>query len=306
MTARMDQTAFQTLVPTLRLLGVTSIVTLAAATAYARGTEEAGKVEVEDHEPQDEGRNVDLRGQVTFFATEIEGMEVWHVSPELRARVRVLERADVGIKWGFAAQGQETRGGDDRGGGVGNPFLYADYVEGFRDGTMKLRVGGGIALPFSVVTDGFVQQTALAGATVARGSREAWLWFADMLGLVAPRGSVAYRHSSGFGIRGELGVAVFVPVQNRERLSTEWTFRTAADVGYKVGLVEFGVGLQNVILTGPPRASDDSQFSVEPFLSVGRDTGFGYGRVTLNIDGPNGFTTESDIYGIHVGGGGAW
>ena len=229
---------------------------------------------------------------------------------------RTLLRAYFGVgslelafAWGFAFGSFDALTADDTAFRFGNPYAALHFKLEKRD--FVLRIGGGLALPVATIDDdasleeAFSQSLALQGAAAIGGLWDAWLWTADRFSIVAPSFRMDGR-GSDFVWAVEAALGVLIDTSDADR-DAEVVIQGAVEGGARLGRsFVLGGRFQTVLW---PTVDDDldedlTQLAFGPFIRVEGESGFGYLRMTINLDEPYGFAFDDDgIWGLHAGGG---
>jgi len=190
---------------------------------------------------------------------------------------------------------------------LGNPFAGLFYRHDTRETT--IRIGGGIALPVADIDDGAsaseqaAQGIALDGAMAIFGMWDAWLWEPNRFTIAAPVFRIDSRHPQ-FVWAAEAGLGVMIHTGDGDA-DTEVPFQIAVEGGARLSpAFVIGGRFQAWFLTTGEEDEDKAQLAMEPFIRVEGENGFGYARLTMNLDEPLGFAFDDDgVWGLHFGGG---
>jgi hypothetical protein len=183
----------------------------------------------------------------------------------------------------------------------GDPFVGVNYLYG--SGDLRLKVGGGVALPFAPDSDAG-HYLALYGASAIRAFQDAFLWQPRTMSLVAPL-RIEYGERVLFG--GDASAMIFLPTGGDEPgddgRETGLALTLAPGVAFWVTpktLIGARFGLYWLMT----EEGDNAQLSFEPNFRHYFGDGFIHARFTLNLDEPAGFSfNPGGFWGLHVGGG---
>ena len=227
---------------------------------------------------------------------------------------RTLLRAYIGVgslelpfAWGFAFTSFDAGGADDSAFRFGNPFAGLNFKLEKRD--FVLRIGGGVALPVATVDDdasldeALTQVFALQGAAAIVGLWDTWLWAPDRFTIVAPSFRMDGR-GGDFVWAAEAALGVLIDTSDADR-DAEVAIQAAVEGGARLGrMFVLGGRFQTVLWATPEDDEDLTQLAFVPFVRLEGESGFGYLRMTINLDEPYGFAFDDrGIWGLHAGGG---
>jgi hypothetical protein len=181
---------------------------------------------------------------------------------------------------------------------IGNPYLGVSRVH--LDGTVRYKAGLGVTLP--VAGDDDRQLWALEFTRLTSGWQDQHLWAPNTLSIAAPvRVEVGERVVAGV----DATPIVVVPTQdNGGGDDADLLLQVAPGIGaYATDALLLGARLPIAWLTTVD-TWDAAQIALEPYARVDFGSGFVNGRLTVNLDEPNGFAFEDGrVWGAHLGGG---
>jgi hypothetical protein len=185
----------------------------------------------------------------------------------------------------------------------GDPFVGVNYLHG--SGDLRLKVGGGVALPFAPDSDAG-HYLALYGASAIRAFQDDFLWQPRTLSLVAPL-RLEYGERVLFG--GDASVMIFLPTGDDDPglgddgRDTGLAITLAPGVGFWVTPKTL-LGARFGLYWLTTAEGDNAQLSFEPNFRHYFGDGFLHARFTLNLDEPAGFSfNPGGFWGLHLGGG---
>lgn len=219
------------------------------------------------------------------FSGTIGGRSRTMVSPAVFTSLGVFERINLDAGWVFAFSSSAGEGPTVF--QAGNPFVGASST--LMAGTLQVRVGGALALPFTLLTEPDAEQTAvLLHAAALRGNNGFGLVAPGLLSLV-PWSHVSWRNGPL-----QLGLDARVPMSLQTSSELEQTVDVvlqttgSASVDILPSLL-VGTSLQFVYVTTMPEGVDPSFLSLAPFVRLHGRAGFAELKLNLNLDAPLGF-----------------
>lgn len=248
-------------------------------------------------------------GELGFFTGDpllADRFDTTIVSPLLRGYIGV-GALEIDFAWGFAFADIDNAVLEESAFRLGNPYAGLRFKVEQREWIM--RIGGGLALPVASVDGGAplaeqaAQFAALGGAEYIRGRWDQWLWAPERFTMVVPSFRMDGK-GNDFVWALEAAMGIMVDTSDGDR-DTEVPLQLAAEGGARLGRA-FVIGgrFQSVFTLTAEGEEDAAQLAVEPFVRVEGERGFGYAKMTINLDNPLGFAFDDDgVWGLHVGGG---
>ena len=238
-------------------------------------------------------------GELGFYTGDALGADVTVISPMLGFATPITGTLEIeailplsyaSVEVNFLGQTQ-----DDSAFILGAPYIGVNHIDS--TGSMRYRIGGGIALGFQEYSD-LGEGLAAAGGILVRGRQDQWLYWPERVSLVVP-----FRIEGGddFVWSVDAAAAVLIPTDSGD---TEIVLQPAPGIGFPVGGSTI-VGARLPIVWDVTRDGDNAQISLEPFVrAILGESGFFLARFTMPIDEPQGFAFDDDgTWGLHVGGG---
>lgn len=223
-----------------------------------------------------------------FNTRSPEGQSITTWAPNLHVFAKVDEDVGLSADWGLAAVDANS---DGSGLVPLNPFIGIHITP--KVGKLSLRLGVGTALP---VAEGDDQASldAYQSARAVRGSWDPWLYATETFTVALP-------------LRAEFDVAD--PLLLAAEGAAFIHFGTSADSGQQLGLqgalaavgrlgpVDLGLRVQAVQVE-----DRDLQTALEPFAQLRLGPVGIQGRLTMNLDAPDGFAFDREgVWGAHLG-----
>lgn len=256
--------------PTLLVTGVLAASLLSNAAAQAS--------ELDSHVGVDFGFNTRTQNG--------QDLTIW--APNFEAYATFNDDFALSVDWGLTSLDA------DQGTGVQalNPFIGLHLTPDTIDG-VRMRVGLGVALPVAV-SDRPAQMEALRSAQAIRGSWDSWLYQPETLSFALPL-RLEWNVIEVLTLAAE--GAVFVNLATTDDGQELFGVQGAVEGIGHLGIFDLGLRLQAV------RPEEDAaQISAEPFVGLRFGPVGVSGRLTFNVNEPDGFTVdEGRIWGAHVG-----
>lgn len=211
-------------------------------------------------------------------------------TPNLGLFTQVDDNIAISADWGLTALSVDEIGVENPGVKPLNPFVAAHLTP--RIGDFSLRFGIGLAIPIAEAADA-TNQRPYDSARAIRGSWNPWLYATDTVSVAIPA-RIAWRPLDLFRLAAEGAAFMMVDTAGgEERLG----FQGALEAALVFDTVELGARIQGV------RPQDEvTRAAVEPFVVLGLGPVRLRGRLTMNLEAPDGFAfDENGIWGAHLG-----
>jgi hypothetical protein len=190
----------------------------------------------------------------------------------------------------------------------GNPYIQAAYRGDFD--AVTLRIGGGLALPFSRFGDDidegdFVAVIGLAASAGLRGLWNPWLWVPEQFTIVLPNARADFDLHPNVVFAAETGFGIMIDTSSSDADDeTDVTWQLAVEGGGRFAEI-FEPGLRLQLVTFLNSEGDQAQLSLTPFVRLDFGAGFVEARLTMNLDDSLGFAFDEDkVWGLRFLGGG--
>lgn len=230
------------------------------------------------------------------------------LAPVLEGYFGITDSLELGFRWGssFVARSADGLGDGDSAFAIGNPVAMGTYLARMDD--VVLRLGIGVGLPVagydasSTSVDEITKGLGYAVASALRGWWDSWMWADDRLTVVVPRFRLdSTSNDLVWAVDAAMGLMVDTSDADRD---VEVPVQAALEGGGRLGSSLVVGGRLQAVWIPTRETGDDFQLAVEPFVRVELENVFFYSKLTLNLDGPNGFAFDrGKVWGAHIGGG---
>ncbi|HYO55576.1 hypothetical protein [Archangium sp.] len=210
------------------------------------------------------------------------------VAPSIFASFALSQRVTLTVAWLFAYA--PSRGGTPATFQAGNPAIGANAV--LRDGAFKIRAGGALVLPFTLLSDPDDDGSALLRrAATLRGNSGVSLVAPGLLGLT-PWADASLRQGL-FRFALDARVPLSVQLSSKRGRRADAVFQLTGNVGLDVlPNLLVGTSLQAVYVMTAAADVDPSFLALLPYIRLHGSPGFVEARLTLNLDAPLGFAFD--------------
>ncbi|NPC86254.1 hypothetical protein HPC49_49710, partial [Pyxidicoccus fallax] len=234
------------------------------------------------------------RNSVTFetyaYSGTLNGQTTSVFAPALFASFPLSERVSLNAAWLFAYA--PSRGGAPASFQAGNPSIGPSVV--LLDDAWKVRTGGGLVLPFTLLSDPDEQGSALLRrAATLRGNSGFSLVAPGLLGFT-PWADAALRQGS-FRFLVDFRVPMSAQLSEKRGRRVDAVFQLSGTPALDVHPnVLVGSTFQAIYVATAAEGSDPVFLAVIPSVRLHGRAGFIEARLTLNLDEPLGFAFSQD------------
>jgi hypothetical protein len=253
---------------------------------------------------------LDLGLFVGEFQTQSYNLSGFAIAPLFGIAYQITTRIRAGAKLGFVLMphgevgfvGSPTPGDGGLAFRLANPLLHGDWLATETD--FRVRIGGGITLPFAAVGD-TPEVAALQVAAGMRGAWDLWLWAPSRLSIVVT-GHLDYSITPDVVLGADAGVAGMIWVGDGSR---EFVFvgQIAANLEYVSEPIAAGGRISFVILgeedlSFPDR--EELELSIMPYVRIELTDAYLLAGLTFNLTPPFGVSfIDGNPWGLRLGAG---
>ncbi|WP_338266990.1 hypothetical protein [Corallococcus caeni] len=220
------------------------------------------------------------------FSGTLNGQPTTVFAPALSGSMALSERLSLNAAWLFAYA--PSRAGGPTAFQAGNPSVGLGGVL-YDDGALKVRTGGNLVLPFTLITDPDDFGTALLRrAATLRGNSGFSLVAPGLLGLT-PWADVTLRQGRWrFALDGRVPMSAQLSEKRGQRVDAVFQGSGTASVDL-TSHVLLGSTFQAIYVSTAAEGADPTFLALIPHVRVYGSAGFVEGRLVMNLDAPLGF-----------------
>jgi hypothetical protein len=244
------------------------------------------------------------------YRTQTSSTSAFALAPIFGVGYQITSRIRAGAKLGFVlmphGEVQFPASGTPQDGGLAfrlaNPILHGDWLAS--EGEIRVRVGGGITLPFAAVGD-TPEMAALQVAAGMRGAWDLWLWAPSRLSIVVT-GHLDYSIADDLVLGADAGVAGMIWVGDGSR-DFVLVGQIAANLEYLTDPIAVG-GRISFVLVGEEELSfpdrEELELSIMPYVRLELTDAYLLAGLTFNLTPPFGVSfIDGNPWGLRLGAG---